>query len=110
MGNTNTNENTIQYTRIRLFDLINEVENIIKSCGCTMHTELEHATLNTQTPSAILLIEGEKNHASFAKYLVDKLMLEVAHLNMQTSTQYNVHNDVDNLLQGDMQYASYTLM
>lgn len=100
----------ILYTRIRLFDLVNEVENIITSCQCNMHTELEHATLHTSTPSAILLIEGEKNHASFAKYLVDKLMLEVAHLNIQTSTQYNARNDVDNLLQGDMQTASYTLM
>lgn len=100
----------IQYTRIRLFDLINEVESIITSCGCVMHTELEHATLGTATPSAILLIEGERNHASFAKYLVEKLMLEVANLNIQTGKQFNVRNNVDNLLQGDMQMASYTLL
>lgn len=100
----------ILYTRIRLFDLVNEVESIITSCQCNMHTELEHATLHTSTPSAILLIEGEKNHASFAKYLVEKLMLEVAHLNIQTNKRYNAHTDIDHMLQGDMQYASYTLM
>jgi hypothetical protein len=75
-----------------------------------MHTELEHRTLGTATPSAILLIEGEKNHAGFAKYLVEKLMLEVANLNIQTGKQFNVRNDVDFMLQGDMQYASYTLL
>lgn len=109
MNNTQDNR-VILYTRIRLFDLVNEVENIINSCGCSMHTELEYATLHTSTPSAILLIEGERNHASFAKYLVDKLMLEVAHLNIQTGKQYNPRNEVDDLLQGDMQYASYTLL
>lgn len=109
MNNTQDNK-VILYTRIRLFDLINEVESIVMSCGCVMHTELEHATLHTSSPSAILLIEGEKNHASFAKYLVEKLLLEVAHLNIQTNKRYNARTDVDYMLQGDMQYASYTLL
>lgn len=102
--------NTVLYTRIRLFNLINEVEGIITSCGCTMQTEIEHASLSTRTPSAIVLIIGDREHAQFAKYLVEKLMLEVTNLNVQVGKQYSAHEDVDYMLQGDMQYASYTLL
>lgn len=105
-----TKQEHTEVTMIRLFDLINEVENIITSCQCTMHTIIDIGNLST-TPQATVLIQGcDLNQVKFATYLVNKLMLEAEYLNIILDKQYNAYNDINNLLQGDMLYNSYTLL